>query len=94
MAYQADAGDLACRDFHHFPPIPFAVNWATGKSIHPGLLEAGNSINRGELFVTLLLKLSQLIDWLNERVGKGAFWLVPDHGRDQRRQRQLSLRIQ
>jgi TRAP-type mannitol/chloroaromatic compound transport system permease small subunit len=26
--------------------------------------------------VTLLLKLSQLIDWLNERVGKGAFWLV------------------
>ena len=44
--------------------------------IHPGLLEAGNSINRGELFVTLLLKLSQLIDWINERVGKGAFWLV------------------
>jgi len=26
--------------------------------------------------VTLLLKLSQLIDWLTERVGKGAFWLV------------------
>jgi len=26
--------------------------------------------------VTLLLKLSQLIDWLNERVGRGAFWLV------------------
>jgi len=26
--------------------------------------------------VTLLLKLSQLIDWLNERVGKAAFWLV------------------
>jgi TRAP-type mannitol/chloroaromatic compound transport system permease small subunit len=26
--------------------------------------------------VTLLLKLSQLIDWLNERVAKGAFWLV------------------
>jgi len=26
--------------------------------------------------VTLLLKLSQLIDWLNERVGKSAFWLV------------------
>jgi TRAP-type mannitol/chloroaromatic compound transport system permease small subunit len=26
--------------------------------------------------VTLLLKLSQLIDWLNERVGTGAFWLV------------------
>jgi TRAP-type mannitol/chloroaromatic compound transport system permease small subunit len=26
--------------------------------------------------VTPLLKLSQLIDWLNERVGKGAFWLV------------------
>jgi TRAP-type mannitol/chloroaromatic compound transport system permease small subunit len=26
--------------------------------------------------VTLLLKLSQLIDWLNARVGKGAFWLV------------------
>jgi len=26
--------------------------------------------------VTLLLKLSQLIDWINERVGKGAFWLV------------------
>jgi TRAP-type mannitol/chloroaromatic compound transport system permease small subunit len=26
--------------------------------------------------VTLLLKLSQLIDLLNERVGKGAFWLV------------------
>ena len=23
--------------------------------------------------MTLLLKLSQLIDWLNERVGKGAF---------------------
>jgi TRAP-type mannitol/chloroaromatic compound transport system permease small subunit len=29
-----------------------------------------------DFFVTLLLKLSQLIDWLNERVGKGAFWLV------------------
>ncbi len=26
--------------------------------------------------MTLLLKLSQMIDWLNERVGKGAFWLV------------------
>lgn len=26
--------------------------------------------------MTLLLKLSQLIDWLNERVGKSAFWLV------------------
>ena len=26
--------------------------------------------------MTLLLKLSQLIDWLNARVGKGAFWLV------------------
>jgi TRAP-type mannitol/chloroaromatic compound transport system permease small subunit len=26
--------------------------------------------------VTPLLKLSQLIDWLNERVAKGAFWLV------------------
>jgi len=26
--------------------------------------------------VTLLLKLSQLIDWLIERVGKGAFWLI------------------
>jgi TRAP-type mannitol/chloroaromatic compound transport system permease small subunit len=26
--------------------------------------------------VTLLLKLSQLIDWLNERVARGAFWLV------------------
>lgn len=26
--------------------------------------------------MTLLLKLSQLIDLLNERVGKGAFWLV------------------
>lgn len=26
--------------------------------------------------MTLLLKLSQLIDWINERVGKGAFWLV------------------
>lgn len=26
--------------------------------------------------MTLLLKLSQLIDWLIERVGKGAFWLV------------------
>jgi TRAP-type mannitol/chloroaromatic compound transport system permease small subunit len=26
--------------------------------------------------VTLLLKLSQLIDTLNERVGRGAFWLV------------------
>jgi hypothetical protein len=26
--------------------------------------------------VTLLLKLSQLIDWLNARVAKGAFWLV------------------
>ena len=26
--------------------------------------------------MTLLLKLSQLIDWLNERVGRGAFWLV------------------
>ena len=27
--------------------------------------------------MTLLLKLSQLIDWLNERVGKASFWLVP-----------------
>jgi len=26
--------------------------------------------------VTLLLKLSQLIDWISERVGKSAFWLV------------------
>ena len=26
--------------------------------------------------MTLLLKLSQLIDWLVERVGKGAFWLI------------------
>ncbi len=26
--------------------------------------------------MTLLLKLSQLIDWLNEHVGKSAFWLV------------------
>ncbi len=26
--------------------------------------------------MTLLLKLSQLIDWLTERVAKGAFWLV------------------
>jgi TRAP-type mannitol/chloroaromatic compound transport system permease small subunit len=26
--------------------------------------------------VTLLLKLSQLIDWLNERVARSAFWLV------------------
>jgi TRAP-type mannitol/chloroaromatic compound transport system permease small subunit len=26
--------------------------------------------------VTLLLKFSQLIDWINERVGKAAFWLV------------------
>jgi len=26
--------------------------------------------------VTLLLKLSRLIDWINERVGKAAFWLV------------------
>ena len=26
--------------------------------------------------MTLLLKLSQLIDWLNERVGKSAFWLI------------------
>ncbi|MFN4340996.1 MAG: TRAP transporter small permease subunit [Azonexus sp.] len=26
--------------------------------------------------MTLLLKLSQLIDWINERVGKGAFWLI------------------
>ena len=26
--------------------------------------------------MTLLLKLSQLIDWLTERVGKGAFWLI------------------
>jgi TRAP-type mannitol/chloroaromatic compound transport system permease small subunit len=26
--------------------------------------------------VTLLLKLSQLIDWLNERIGKAVFWLV------------------
>ena len=26
--------------------------------------------------MTPLLKLSQLIDWLNARVGKGAFWLV------------------
>ena len=26
--------------------------------------------------MTLLLKLSQLIDWLNERVGKAAFWVV------------------
>lgn len=26
--------------------------------------------------MTLLLKLSQAIDWLNERVGKGAFWII------------------
>ena len=26
--------------------------------------------------MTLLLKLSRLIDWINERVGKAAFWLV------------------
>lgn len=26
--------------------------------------------------MTLLLKLSQLIDWLNERIGKAVFWLV------------------
>lgn len=26
--------------------------------------------------MTLLLKLSQLIDWISERVGKGTFWLV------------------
>ena len=26
--------------------------------------------------MTLLLKLSQLIDWLVERVGKGTFWLI------------------
>jgi len=26
--------------------------------------------------VTLLLKLSRFIDWLNEQVGRGAFWLV------------------
>ncbi len=26
--------------------------------------------------MTLLLKLSQLIDWISERVGKSAFWLV------------------
>lgn len=26
--------------------------------------------------MTLLLKLSQLIDWLNARIAKGAFWLV------------------
>ena len=26
--------------------------------------------------MTLLLKLSQLIDWINERIGKAAFWLV------------------
>lgn len=26
--------------------------------------------------MTLLLKLSQLIDWISERVGKGAFWLI------------------
>ncbi|WP_374276297.1 TRAP transporter small permease subunit [Azonexus sp.] len=26
--------------------------------------------------MTLLLKLSQLIDWINERIGKGAFWLI------------------
>ena len=26
--------------------------------------------------MTLLLKLSQLIDWLIERIGKGTFWLV------------------
>lgn len=26
--------------------------------------------------MTLLLKLSQLIDWLNERVARGSFWLV------------------
>ena len=26
--------------------------------------------------MALLLKLSQLIDWFNERIAKGAFWLV------------------
>ncbi|MBL8405418.1 MAG: TRAP transporter small permease subunit [Dechloromonas sp.] len=26
--------------------------------------------------MTLLLKFSQLIDWISERVGKGAFWLI------------------
>lgn len=26
--------------------------------------------------MTLLLQLSRAIDWLNERIGKGAFWLV------------------
>ena len=26
--------------------------------------------------MTLLLKLSRLIDWINERIGKAAFWLV------------------
>jgi len=26
--------------------------------------------------VSLLLKLSHLIDWINERIGKGAFWLI------------------
>jgi TRAP-type mannitol/chloroaromatic compound transport system permease small subunit len=58
-----------------------------GFSLTPAVLEAGNFINRGGLFVTLLLKLSQLIDWLNERVGKGAFWLVLVMTTHQRRQR-------
>ncbi|MGA9393787.1 MAG: TRAP transporter small permease subunit [Azonexus sp.] len=26
--------------------------------------------------MSLLLKLSHLIDWINERIGKGAFWLI------------------
>jgi len=28
MAHQTDASESGCRDFHHFPPMPFAVNLA------------------------------------------------------------------
>ncbi|KAJ8136690.1 hypothetical protein OY671_010097, partial [Metschnikowia pulcherrima] len=35
-----------------------------------------NFINRGGIFVTLSLKLSQSIDWISERVGKGAIWSI------------------
>jgi TRAP-type mannitol/chloroaromatic compound transport system permease small subunit len=56
--------------------MTFAVNCSLQDHLPRPLLEAGHFNNRGGLFVTLLLKLSQLIDWLTERVGKGAFWLV------------------
>jgi TRAP-type mannitol/chloroaromatic compound transport system permease small subunit len=57
--------------------MTFAVNLAHWDFNLPWTpQEARNFINRGGIFVTLLLKLSQLIDWLTERVGKGAFWLV------------------